>query len=294
VSERTEPAGRMIRVAPEGIDLHVVEAGPEDGPLAILLHGFPEFWYGWRRQIEPLATAGWRVLVPDQRGYHLSDKPPGVAAYALDRLADDVLGLADALGRQTFAVIGHDWGGIVAGWLASRDPRRVERAVILNAPHPATLWPYMRRHPAQLLKSWYVGLFQIPGLPERLFRAHDYRLGVRSLLAGSRRGTFTAADLDRYRAAWAQPGAVTGMINWYRALRHRRPGPRRVEAPVLLLWGEKDIFLEPGLATAAIALCEHGRLLVRPDAGHWLQHEEPGWVSAQALAFLGQSALVTG
>ena len=119
-----------------GITLHAAAAGPAEGKLVILLHGFPEFWYGWRHQIAPLAASGLRILAPDQRGYNLSDKPAGIAAYRLDTLADDVIGLADALGREHFAVVGHDWGGVVAWRLAARNPERVTRAVILNAPHP--------------------------------------------------------------------------------------------------------------------------------------------------------------
>jgi pimeloyl-ACP methyl ester carboxylesterase len=110
----------------------------------------------------PLAAAGLRILAPDQRGYNLSDKPAGIAAYTLGELAGDVLGLADRLGREHFAVVGHDWGGVVAWHLAARSPERVTRAAILNAPHPATLWRYARRHPSQLAKSWYVAYFQLP------------------------------------------------------------------------------------------------------------------------------------
>lgn len=145
-----------------GVMLHTVMAGPSDGPLVILLHGFPEFWYSWRRQIEPLATAGFRVLVPDQRGYNLSDKPQGRRAYTPDVLADDVLGLATALGRSTFTVVGHDWGGVLAWHLADRHPERIERAVILNGPHLAAMRDYTLSHPGQMLKSWYVGFFQVP------------------------------------------------------------------------------------------------------------------------------------
>src|SRR5213078_2644085 len=134
----------FVRLRANGITLHAAAAGPADGKLVILLHGFPEFWYGWRRQIAPLAAAGFRILAPDQRGYNLSDKPAGIPAYRLDTLADDMLGLADALGHRRFAVIGHDWGGVVACHLASRNPERVTRAAILNAPHPGTLRRYAR------------------------------------------------------------------------------------------------------------------------------------------------------
>jgi pimeloyl-ACP methyl ester carboxylesterase len=131
-------------ITTNGVTLHAVHSGPEGGPLAILLHGFPEFWYGWRHQIGPLAGAGHRVLAPDQRGYNTSDKPVRVADYALDLLAADVIGLIDAAGagRARAALIGHDWGGIVAWWAALRYPERIERLAVLNAPHPVAFRRY--------------------------------------------------------------------------------------------------------------------------------------------------------
>jgi pimeloyl-ACP methyl ester carboxylesterase len=175
-----------VNLATNGIQLHAVEAGPRDGPLVILLHGFPEFWWGWRRQIEPLAAAGLHVLAPDQRGYNLSDRPAGVAAYDLDTLAADVIGLADAAGQRKVMLVGHDWGGLVAWWTASRHPHRVDRLVVLNAPHPAVMGAYMRRHPSQMLRSSYVGFFQLPFIPERLLAAGDFALMRRALRRSSR------------------------------------------------------------------------------------------------------------
>ena len=153
-------------VSANGSRFHIAEAG--DGPLVLMLHGFPEFWYGWRHQIGPLAEAGLRVIVPDQRGYGRSDRPQGISAYHLDRLAGDVLALADAYGFATFRLVGHDWGGLVAWWVASHHPERIERLAILNAPHPGIVGAYMRHHPGQWMRSVYVGLFQLPNLPERL------------------------------------------------------------------------------------------------------------------------------
>ncbi len=159
------PGIETIRLKVNGVDLHAAAAGPADGPLVVLLHGFPEFWYGWRHQIGPLAAAGLRVLAPDQRGYGLSDKPTGRLAYRLDTLADDVLGLADALGRERFAVVGHDWGGALAWHLAARNPERIERAAVLNGPHPATVWGHTLASPSQAVKGWYVAFFQMPMVP---------------------------------------------------------------------------------------------------------------------------------
>jgi pimeloyl-ACP methyl ester carboxylesterase len=284
------------RVHTNGITLHAVEAGPPDGPLVVLLHGFPEFWYGWRRQIAPLATAGYRVVVPDQRGYNLSDKPSGVGAYAVDRLAADVVGLIAARGRdRAAAVIGHDWGAAVAWWLALRHPSWLDRLAILNVPHPAVMMRALRRDRAQLRRSWYIFFFQLPWLPEASARAGDWRAATAALRATSRPGTFTTADLARYREAWSRPGAYTAMLNWYRAAVRRPPrlpaGPR-VGVPTLMIWGARDRFLGRELAGPSIALCERGRLVTIEEASHWVQHEEAARVNDLLLDFLASMGSV--
>jgi len=283
---------RERRIPVQGITLRVVEAGPADGPLVILLHGFPEYWYGWRKQIPALARAGFRVWAPDQRGYAGSDKPQGVGAYRLEILARDVVGLLDAAGvERAAAVVGHDWGAAVAWWVGIAHPNRVERLVILNVPHPSreVMGAVLRTRPGQLLKSWYVFAFQLPRLPEWLIRRQNFRL-----LAGSLRGaspeSITRADRDRYREAWSTPGAVTAMLNWYRAmLRHppRFPGSPRVRVPTLILWGERDRYLARELGPLSLAQCDEGRLISFPEATHWLQHDEPEGVNGELLRFLG-------
>ena len=270
-----------------GLRLNVAEAGPKDGLPTILLHGFPEFWYGWRRQIEPLSEAGLRLVLPDQRGYNLSGKPDGIPAYHLDRLAADVIALADAYGFARFRLVAHDWGGLVAWWVASHHPERIERLAILNAPHPDAFGPYIRRHPGQMLRSAYVGFFQIPRLPEARLTANGCFVLRQALLRTSRPGSFTPQDIDRYVEAWTQPGAMTGMLNWYRALRLPRPGPvPRVTVPTLVLWGRRDHALAPGLAEASLALCDRGRIQWMPEATHWVQHDAADAVNATLIAFL--------
>jgi pimeloyl-ACP methyl ester carboxylesterase len=189
--------------------LHYIEAG--DGPLIVLLHGFPEFWYGWRRQIEPLAAAGFRVVAPDLRGYNLSSKPEGVAPYRADRVAADISGLIQERGARSALVVGHDYGGTVAWALAMKHPEVVDRLAILNAAHPRRLSAGLK-HPRQLRRSWYFFYFQLPGLPERHLRANSWRF-LRNFLGDARPGAFTSEDMDRYVEAWSQPGAVTAMIN---------------------------------------------------------------------------------
>lgn len=273
------------------VRLHVTEAGPEEGPLVVLLHGFPEFWYGWRHQIEALAAAGYRVMAPDQRGYHLSDKPQGYDAYAIDRLAADVIGLIAARGRDRATVVGHDWGAGVAWWLALRHPSWLDRLAILNVPHPAVLLRHLRRDPAQWLRSWYILFFRLPRLPEALLRANGYEGLARALRQSARAGTFSEIDLVRYRAAWSQPGALTAMINWYRAAARRPSRPPdnpRVAVPTLVIWGARDVALAREMAAESVAYCDRGRLELCEEATHWVQHDEAARVNALLLAFLAE------
>ena len=270
------------------VRLHVVEAGPEDGPLVLLLHGFPDFWYGWRHQIPALARAGYRVWAPDQRGYNRSDAPRTVAAYDIDRLVDDVGALMDAASAERAAVVGHDWGAVVAWSLATRAPERVERLAVLNVPHPTAFETFLRRSPRQMLKSWYVGAFQLPVLPEVGLR----RLGAWSLRASSAPGTFSDADLDHYRAAWARPGRARGMISWYRAAArrpaHLSPDDPTVRPPTLIAWGADDTFLDVRLAARSAAYCRDVRLRVLPGVSHWVQHEAAETVNRLLLEFLAE------
>jgi len=268
--------------------LHVVDSGPAEGPFTILLHGFPEFWWAWRAQIDPLARAGLRVVVPDQRGYNLSSKPSAISSYRLDALAKDVIDLANACEADRVNLVGHDWGGIVAAWVAALCPSRVNKLILINAPHAPAASSYIRRHPGQMLKSAYIGLFQIPALPEFILSRRDYALLARSMVRSSRPGSFNDADLARYREAWSQPGALTAMLNWYRALSAPRNAnvSARVGPPTRVLWGKKDAFLQHGLAEATLRCCERGSVVWFENASHWVHHEEPDVITAEIIRFL--------
>ncbi|MHB9363715.1 alpha/beta hydrolase [Mesorhizobium sp. LNJC403B00] len=204
----------------------------------MLLHGFPDFWIGWRRQIDALATAGFRVIVPDQRGYNTSDKPKAIREYTLPKLVGDVVAIADALGIGRFHLVGHDWGGIVAWAAGAKLPHRLERLVILNAPHPEVLLAHSLRSPTQFLRSSYAAFFQLPLLPEAFLGAGRSALLARALIKSSRTDAFTAEEIAEYRQAWERPGALTGMLNWYRALRFRPSLKERITTPTLVLWGD--------------------------------------------------------
>lgn len=281
---------RFNRAQINGLDIHYAEAGAADAPPVILLHGFPEFWAGWRAQIPALAAAGFRVIAPDQRGYNLSGKPKGVAAYDLDRLVEDVIGLADHFGLNKVKLVGHDWGASVVWWLATTRPERLDRMVAINAPHP-TLWlKAMREDKEQRRKSRYVQMFRLPWLPEAMMRSRNYKGLYDGLVSSSRPGTFTTEGLADYRAAWSRPGALTAMVNWYRALLKKRMPEALpwIEAPALVIWGLDDQFGAVSGAEASLALCEKGQKLFIEGATHWVHHEEPGRVNAALIEFLRQ------
>ncbi len=275
------------------VRLHAVLAGPEAGPLVVLLHGFPEFWRGWRHQIGPLAEAGFRVLVPDQRGYNLSDKPRRVRDYSLDRLSEDAVALIAAAGRERACVAGHDWGGLVAWWAAVRFPQRIARLAILNVPHPLVFRRHLLTNPAQRRRSHYVFKFQLPWLPERKLRRDDWRIAVRNTRGTARPGAFDDAEMAAYREAWERPGAMRSMIHWYRAaIRHppARVADPRVRVPTRILWGVQDRFLGREMVEPSLELCDEGEVEWFEEATHWLQHEEPQRVARSLAAFFSPAA----
>jgi epoxide hydrolase 4 len=268
------------------VRLHYVEAvppGPYKG-LVVLLHGFPEHWYSWRFQIPALRQAGYRVVAPDLRGYNLSDKPAKVSDYHIKKLARDVAELIAALGEKQAVVVGHDWGSFVAWYLAMHHPDKVKGLAVANGPHPVTFLRFLRT-PAQMKKSWYMALFQIPWLPEASAKATDYIMIRRALRRAVRRpGSMTDADLDRYVEALRQPGAFRAMVNYYRASYGPRalrkpPELAKIDLPVLVIWGDADPFIVPEAAQPDPAWVPHARVERLPGAGHFVQLDRPEEVS---------------
>ncbi len=284
--------GARHRYARAGeVRLHYVEAGASDGSPLLLLHGFPEFFYGWRHQMPALADAGFRVIAPDMRGYNLSEKPSGWRSYDIGLLAEDIARLLAALRIERADIVGHDWGAAVAYATAMFHPEVVRRLAILNVPHFASLLRGFRTL-RQLRKSWYMFAFQIPRLPEWLFARDDFSLGKRSLRAGAAKGTFSDEDLRRYVLAWSQPGALSAMINYYRAALRRSPWGmlsrlRPIAAPTLVIWGERDIYLGSELAEPDRRWVRDVRLERIPEASHWVQHEAAAKVNELLIGFLG-------
>ncbi|MBI1281825.1 MAG: alpha/beta fold hydrolase [Anaerolineaceae bacterium] len=270
-----------------GVNLHVVQAGPEDGTLVILLHGFPEFWYGWRKQIDFLAEQGYRVWAPDQRGYNISEKPQGIAAYNLNELSADVIGLIDAAGREKAILVGHDWGGGVAWWTACKYPERLSKLVILNAPHHKVFRKTLSSDVSQMQKSWYFAYLQLPVIPETLMSLLSKPF-ARGLQASAKAGAFSDEDMVEYQKAWAQPGALQSMINYYRAAVQQMPQPQpnpQVKVPTLILWGKQDFALNAEMAQGSVKLCDEGKLVYFETATHWIQHEEPDRVNQSMVEF---------
>ncbi len=269
----------------DDVQLHYVEAG--EGPLIVLLHGFPEFWYGWRLQILPLAAAGFRVVAPDMRGYNLSSRPEDVAAYGIDRLADDIRGLVHERGAESALLVGHDWGGSVAWATAMNHPEVVDRMAVLNAAHPRKLAQGLH-HPGQLRRSWYFFFFDLPDLPETVVHANNWHF-FRHFLHDAH-PAYTPEEIERYVEAWSQPGAATGMINYYRSSVRQSKGAeaalRPVSAPTLVIWGQDDAYLGPELAEP-----EHDdvpnldRVERLPDASHWVHHDEAERVNQLLIDF---------
>ena len=272
--------------------LHYVQAG--DGPLVILLHGFPEFWYSWRHQIQALAAAGLRVVAPDMRGYNLSSRPHPVAAYRSDRLAADVRELIHERGAHSARLAGHDWGAAVAWVTAMNHPDAVQRLAILNLPHIRRLMRGLL-DPRQLARSWYMLFFQLPWLPERMAPTANWAALRRGLRRDPCPGAFTEQDIERYVEAWAQPGAARAMINYYRAAFRQAPWRaqsriRPIAAPTLVIFGERDRYLRHQLAEPYPCDVPNLQRVVRlPEASHWVQNDQPGRVNELLIDFFGSA-----
>jgi pimeloyl-ACP methyl ester carboxylesterase len=269
-----------------GLRMGYAEFGPPAGEPVILLHGFPEFHYSWRLQWPALADAGFRVIAPDQRGYNLTDKTP---PYDIDTLTQDIADLQNALGISRSHIVGHDWGGVVSYAFAARFPQRVSRLAILNVPHPDAYLDAIPRCVKQVTKSWYVVAFQLPGLPERGFARDNFALADKTFANVKH---MTPADIERYKAAYRQPGAVSAMIGWYRALAQRiaqnkgRANIGTIAAPTLVIWGENDVALEKCTNDTLPRYAPNAKIVYLPKASHWVQLDEPEIVNRLLLEFL--------
>jgi pimeloyl-ACP methyl ester carboxylesterase len=277
--------GKFVTV--NNIKLHYVEEGA--GKLVILLHGFPEFWYSWRNQI-PVLSKKYKVVAPDMRGYNISAKPQGIKNYAVDVLVEDIVQLIGALGQEKAIIVGHDWGGVVAWALATLHPEMVQKLVVINIPHPSemrkALYGFNLR---QIIRSYYIFLFQLPWLPEKFMGRDLYALFERIFKRFNPKGKgLTPEEISRYEVAFSEPGALTGTINYYRAAL-RYPlilnTEKLLAMPVLMIWGEQDKALGKELSFNTAKYCKQFEVVYDPGSGHFIQHDNPHLVNAELLKF---------
>ncbi|MDP8963942.1 MAG: alpha/beta hydrolase [Cyanobacteriota bacterium] len=280
-----EETWRHEYIVSNGIKLHYVTQG--EGPLMLMLHGFPEFWYSWRHQIPELAK-DYKVVALDLRGYNESDKPPQQSAYVMSEFIKDVEGVIKGLGYDRCVLVGHDWGGAIAWNFAYAHPEMLERLIVLNIPHPAKFAEGMRI-PQQLLRSSYVFFFQLPLLPELLLQASDYE-AIANALRGMAvdKSTFSTADIEAYKNAASKRGALTAMLNYYRnALSNfRQQDWSLLQVPTLMIWGEEDKALGKELSYGTEAYVRDFQIRYIPNCSHWVQQEQPELVNRYIREFL--------
>jgi pimeloyl-ACP methyl ester carboxylesterase len=285
----SRPLWRDGFIETNGVRLHYVTQG--SGPLMLFLHGFPDFWFSWRHQIPEFAIDH-RVVALDMRGYNDSEKPPARSAYGIDQLVGDVAGVIETMGGGKATLVGHDWGGAVAWATANARPELLDRLIVMNMPHPALFIKALRR-PKQLLRSWYILLFQLPVVPELMLTANNAeavaQIFRRSLVDSA---AITTAELDRYRRAMLKPGAARAQLNYYRNVVTGGLGRRYsvLEMPTLLLWAEEDRVLGQDLIEGTEMYVRNLTVRRVPDCGHFVQQEKPLLVNAEIRSWLAANA----
>lgn len=269
------------------IGLETRHAGPVDGEVVVMLHGFPECWNTWRHQIPVLAEAGYRVYAPNMRGYGLSSKPDEIDDYHVDKLIQDVDAIRRLSGAKKIHLVGHDWGAVVAWWYALNKPEHLASLSILNVPHPAAFLKVLKSKPAQLLKSWYIFYFQIPYLPELTVPFNKFFFFRNVLNRTSNRGSYDKSDFTELQKHWSIPGSLKAMINYYRSAIRSQPKPpngNTVDTPTQILWGENDLALTLEMAHLSEKYLTNGTLTTYPDATHWLAHDKPDEINQRLLS----------
>ncbi len=269
-----------------GINIHYVTQG--NGPLMLMLHGFPEFWYSWRYQIPEFASE-FKVVAPDLRGYNDSDKPITQSAYVMDEFIKDVEGIIRGLGYEKCVLVGHDWGGGIAWNFAYTYPEIVERLIIMNHPHYAKFAEGFRTR-QQLLRSWYVFFFQLPLIPELFIQSQNYKF-IENVFKGMaiNQNAFSQEDIDAYKDAAAKPGAIKAMINYYRNIFRTQIFNQHwdiLEIPTLMIWGEEDTALGKELTYGTEEYVKDFQIRYIPQCSHWVQQEQPELVNQYMQEFL--------
>ncbi|ACB51828.1 unknown [Crocosphaera subtropica ATCC 51142] len=270
-----------------GVRLHYVSEG--EGNLMLMLHGFPEFWYSWRHQIIAFSN-NYRVVAPDLRGYNYSDQLQSIELYDISELVKDVAGIITNLGYEKCILVGHDWGGAIAWYFANQYPEMVEKLIVLNIPHPAKFMEGLRT-PQQLRKSWYIFFFQLPYLPELLFKWNNYK-AIESAFINMAidKSVFSEEDIQAYKKAAAKPGALTAMINYYRCFFRQsftsEKSWNKLDIPTLMIWGENDTALGKELTNGTEDYVNDLAIKYIPNCSHWVQQEKPDLVNQYIAEFL--------
>jgi pimeloyl-ACP methyl ester carboxylesterase len=286
-----------------GVRLHYMTAG--QGRLIMFLHGFPEFWYAWKKQLAHFSH-DYQAVAPDMRGYNLSSKPADVAQYELKLLVEDVCALAEHLGHKRFVLAGHDWGGVVAWAFAAARPKCLDKLVIINAPHPAVFDRELRQNPAQQQASQYMLVFRTPAAEQMLSAGNFSALDHTLLQPGIQQGYFGPEDREAYLQAWSQQGALTGGLNYYRAAHAGPPAEPeqrseelaaqvkglKIEVPTLVIWGEKDPYLLTGNLNGLEQYVPELTVRRVPDGSHWVIHEQPELINSYIREFMESGASV--
>ena len=282
-----------------GVSLNVAMAGPALAPPVILLHGFPESHRTWRG-VSPLLDDGFRLVMPDQRGFAGSDRPPEVEAYRTDILVDDIFALAEALGIARFALVGHDWGGAIAWPAPLRKDSRLTQLAVINAPHPLLFQKSVIEDGAQRAASQYISAFRTPGFEKAAEAMGWERFFDKSFSGHVELAIIPADERAQYIAEWSEPGGFAAMLNWYRASQLVVPPPGaevpvpdwvlsafpKVEVPTLVIWGMQDKALLPIQLEGLEALVDDLDIVRIPDAGHFVPWEKPEAVAAALRPFL--------
>jgi pimeloyl-ACP methyl ester carboxylesterase len=274
-----------------GIRLNVVEWGKAENTCLLFLHGFPDFHHGWRHQAPFFESQNYHVVTPDQRGYNLSEKPKTLDDYAYDTLAQDIQALIDALGKKVW-LIGHNWGGTVAWRVAQKSPDKLHGLILLNAPHPEVFWDHLKTDGLKGFGNIHWFSFQVPGLMENVFRMGNWLHFSTLFQKNARKGSITENDLKKYREAWSQPGAITAMLNWYRAFMRKKSVLKtsvKIEIPVLFLHGMMDKELNHVMVQKSLKYCLRATLKQLPKAGQWVHLDEITQVNNQIFEFINQS-----
>ncbi|XP_013774540.1 epoxide hydrolase 4-like [Limulus polyphemus] len=299
VNKRKEPPrclrdpslGKHVYVELKEVKLHYVTNGNSQNPLMVLIHGFPDFWFSWRNQLKEFCKDYWVVAI-DMRGYGESEKPEGIRAYQVSKIEDDIKQLLNALGRKSGVIVGHDWGGCVAWSLAAHYPEIVEQLIIMNAPHPRNFEETLHSNLHQFFKSWYIFFFQLPLVPELDFCAKDLAVFDKEFCSDGR-SICSEEEIEAYKYYFSQPGAFTPPINFYRAaigwlrkdLQEEYDG-FRIKAPTLVIWGEKDKYLVPELATGCARYTDNYTLRIIENASHWVHLDHAEEVNKHMWSFL--------